>query len=39
MDIHIKHLILYDTRCICNPHGYYNDDDKVSGFTCNVFEI
>ena len=27
------------TRCICNPHGYHNDDDKYSGFTTNVFEI
>jgi predicted phosphohydrolase len=31
--------LLYDVRCICNPHGYYNDDDKNSGFSNNVFEI
>ena len=31
--------IMFDgiTRCICNPHGYYNDDDAYSGFTTNVF--
>lgn len=27
------------TRCICNPYGYYNDDDKYSGFTTNSFII
>jgi predicted phosphodiesterase len=33
--------IMFDgiTRCICNPHGYHNDDDYMSGFTTNVFEI
>ena len=27
------------TRCICNPSGYYNDDDKYSGFTNKTFII
>jgi predicted phosphodiesterase len=33
--------IMFDgiTRCICNPYGYYNDDDKYSGFTIYPFEI
>jgi len=33
--------ILFDgvTRCICNPHGYHNDDDKYSGFTIKSFVI
>ena len=33
--------IMFDeiTRCICNPHGYYNDDDKFSGFTIKSFYL
>jgi predicted phosphodiesterase len=27
------------TRCICNPYGYYNDDDATSGFTIKSFDI
>ena len=32
-------IILYETRCICNPHGYFNQDDKFTGFIHSVFEI
>ena len=31
-------IILYNTRCICNPHGYIYDENK-SGFTSNYFTI
>jgi hypothetical protein len=31
--------ILFNTRCICNPHGYFNQDNKISGFVTSVFDI
>jgi len=38
---HIASDIIYDniTRCICNPYGYFNDDDKYSNFSKEIFEI
>lgn len=29
--------ILFNTRCICNPVGYINEDKKKTGFTSNYF--